>query len=70
MRTLQEWMGHRDFATTLRYAGYSPDERRERDLIERAFEADSLHQVKLGSNLRGTGNDSEARDGLNKRERH
>jgi integrase len=25
MRTLQEWMGHRDFATTLIYADYSPD---------------------------------------------
>lgn len=24
MRTLQEWMGHRDFKTTLRYADYAP----------------------------------------------
>ena len=26
MRTLQEWLGHRDFATTLIYADYSPSE--------------------------------------------
>jgi integrase len=37
MRTLQEWMGHADFKTTLIYADYSPDERRDRDLIARAF---------------------------------
>jgi site-specific recombinase XerD len=24
MRTLQEWMGHRDFKTTLIYADYAP----------------------------------------------
>jgi integrase len=36
MRTLQEWMGHRDFATTLIYADYAPSEG-ERDLAERAF---------------------------------
>jgi integrase len=27
MRTLQEWMGHRDIATTQRYADYAPNER-------------------------------------------
>jgi integrase len=32
MRTLQEWMGHRDFKTTLIYADYAPSE-----LVERAF---------------------------------
>ncbi len=36
MRTLQEWMGHRDFKTTLIYADYSPSER-EREWIEVAF---------------------------------
>jgi integrase len=36
MRTLQEWMGHRDFATTLVYADYSPSEH-EAEWIERAF---------------------------------
>jgi hypothetical protein len=38
MRTLQEWMGHRDFATTLIYADYQPSDR-EAELVERAFGA-------------------------------
>jgi integrase len=29
MRTLQEWMGHRDLKTTLIYADYAPDRSRE-----------------------------------------
>jgi integrase len=36
MRTLQEWMGHRDYKTTLIYADYAPSER-EREWIEKAF---------------------------------
>jgi len=36
MRTLQEWMGHRDFKTTLIYADYAPSAH-ERELVERAF---------------------------------
>jgi integrase len=36
MRTLQEWMGHRDFKTTLIYADYMPGER-EADLVNAAF---------------------------------
>jgi site-specific recombinase XerD len=36
MRTLQEWMGHRDFKTTLIYADYAPSAQ-ERELVERAF---------------------------------
>jgi integrase len=36
MRTLQEWMGHRDFKTTLIYADYMPSEH-EADLVDRAF---------------------------------
>jgi len=36
MRTLQEWMGHRDFKTTLIYADYAPSDH-EAELIERAF---------------------------------
>jgi hypothetical protein len=36
MRTLQEWMGHRNFKTTLIYADYSPSER-EREWVEVAF---------------------------------
>jgi len=39
MRTLQEWMGHRDISTTERYADYAPSQH-ESDLIERAWGAD------------------------------
>jgi len=38
MRTLQEWMGHRDLATTLIYADYAPSAR-EAALVEAAFAA-------------------------------
>jgi integrase len=36
LRTLQEWMGHRDFKTTLIYADYAPNPH-EAKLVERAF---------------------------------
>jgi integrase len=36
MRTLQEWMGHRDFKTTLIYADYAPSAG-EAELVEVAF---------------------------------
>lgn len=36
MRTLQEWMGHRDFKTTLIYADYAPSAH-ERAMVEVAF---------------------------------
>lgn len=36
LRTLQEWMGHRDFKTTLIYADYCPSEH-ESEMVERAF---------------------------------
>jgi integrase len=39
LRTLQEWLGHADYKTTLVYADYQPDDRREAELVERAFEA-------------------------------
>ena len=57
MRTLQEWMGHADFATTLIYADYSPDDRLERELIDRAFSGS-----KLGSKLSETESNSENRN--------
>jgi integrase len=41
MRTLQEWMGHRDIKTTLIYADYAPSEH-EAVFIERAF-GSSVH---------------------------
>jgi integrase len=36
MRTLQEWMGHKDLATTHRYADYSPSSS-EADMVAAAF---------------------------------
>ena len=39
LRSLMEWMGHRDFATTLRYADYAPDLARAAAIAERAFGA-------------------------------
>lgn len=36
LRTLQEWLWHRDFATTLLYADYQPSAV-EAELVERAF---------------------------------
>jgi site-specific recombinase XerD len=39
LRTLQEWMGHRDFKTTLIYADYQPNEH-EAALVRRAFSTD------------------------------
>ncbi len=44
MRTLQEWMGHRDFGTTLIYADYSPSEQ-EAEWIEQAFAAPKLEEA-------------------------
>jgi integrase len=37
IRTLQEWMGHRDIQTTMRYADYTPSTR-EAELIAAAFD--------------------------------
>ena len=36
IRTLQEWMGHRDVQTTMRYADYAPSAH-EAELIAAAF---------------------------------
>jgi integrase len=36
MRTLQEWMGHRDIETTQRYADYAPNAR-EAEMVAAAF---------------------------------
>ena len=38
LRTLQEWMGHKDHATTQRYADYAPDPTGAAALVARAFE--------------------------------
>jgi integrase len=37
MRTLQEWMGHRDFTTTLIYADFAPDPSGGAAFVHRAF---------------------------------
>ena len=63
MRTLQEWLGHADFKTTLIYADYAPDERRERDLIARAFTGSDT-----GSDLSETESNSEPLNRMDMRE--
>jgi site-specific recombinase XerD len=45
MRTLQEWMGHRDFATTLIYADFAPSEEHETAWIEGAFATPATTQA-------------------------
>ena len=47
MRTLQEWMGHKDIQTTQRYADYCPNPG-ERDVVEAAF----ARGTNGGTNLR------------------
>jgi integrase len=39
MRTLQGFMGHRDFQTTLIYADYAPSEQQETEWVRKAFAA-------------------------------
>jgi integrase len=39
LRAIQEWMGHRDYKTTLVYADYAPDGSQGRAFAERAFGA-------------------------------
>jgi hypothetical protein len=52
LRTLQEWLGHRDYKTVLIYADYQPDDRREAALIERAFDAGINSGIKLSETER------------------
>ena len=54
MRTLQEWMGHKDIQTTQRYADYCPNPG-ERDVVEAAFARKPLtaqRGTNRGTNLR------------------
>ncbi len=46
LRTLQEWVGHRDFKTTLIYSDYQPGEH-EAELVEQAFGQGSKRGSKL-----------------------
>ena len=54
MRTLQEWMGHRDYKTTLIYADYAPSAG-EAELVERAFAVGTNR----GTNLSASESNSE-----------
>lgn len=56
MRTLQEWMGHRDFKTTLIYADYAPAAN-EAELVNAAFS--SRASINLSINLSETDSNSE-----------
>ena len=59
MRTLQEWMGHRDFKTTLIYADYAPSPA-EADLVNAAFQG-----INLGINLKETRRNSDTPNPVN-----
>lgn len=63
MRTLQEWMGHRDFKTTLIYADYAPAEH-ERELIERAFRQGINPGINLSETERNEDHRIPANDGV------
>lgn len=49
MRTLQEWMGHRDLATTQIYADYAPNAR-ESEMVAAAF-ARGTNEVPISADL-------------------
>ena len=48
MRTLREWMGHRDYQTTLRYADYAPS-LHEAALVEAAFAPRGINRASNGA---------------------
>jgi integrase len=48
MRTLQEWMGHRDIETTQRYADYAPSAR-EAEMVAAAFASVTLVPAAIGT---------------------
>jgi integrase len=54
LRTLQEWMGHRDFKTTLIYADYQPSAG-EANLVERAFGQGAKRGAKLSESAATSG---------------
>lgn len=63
MRTLQEWMGHRDFKTTLIYADYAPAEH-ERELIERALRQGINPGINLSETERNEDHRIPAKEGV------
>ena len=67
MRTLQEWMGHRDFKTTLIYADYAPATN-EAQLVNAAFSASA--SINLSINLKETQGNLEQETPVNMGEDH
>jgi integrase len=53
MRTIQEWMGHRDIQTTQRYADYCPNPG-ERDVVEAAFARGTNPSTNLRPSVRNS----------------
>jgi len=53
MRTLQEWMGHRDFTTTLIYADFAPDPSGGAAFAQRAFGPSPAEGPAIGSKISG-----------------
>ena len=53
LRTLQEWMGHADFKTTLIYADYAPDPAQGVKFAEAAF----CVEIRLEQSGNNAGND-------------
>ncbi len=62
MRTLQEWMGHRDFKTTLIYADYAPAAN-EAELVNAAFARGA--SINLSINLSKSAGNSNQEDPAN-----
>jgi integrase len=62
MRTLQEWMGHRDFKTTLIYADYAPAAN-EAEIVNAAFARGA--SINLSINLSKTASNSNQEDPAN-----
>jgi integrase len=62
MRTLQEWMGHRDFKTTLIYADYAPAEN-EAEIVNAAFARGA--SINLSINLSESASNSNQEDPAN-----
>ena len=54
MRTLQEWMGHRDFTTTLIYADFAPDPSGGAAFVARAFGSARVEHDGSGATAEGT----------------
>ena len=52
LRTLQEWMGHRDLETTHRYADYAPSAH-EAAFVAAAFGASEVLRTTVGDRVLG-----------------